>query len=175
MGSGACRQTTRPGGIYKFVFLACDVALPAMTAAAFQTALEEGDMVASGKVLASKAKGNTTKQRTSSCDPERVTQRTSSVPFKDFNADNTDFSEYDFWNDKFENQDSFLLGYTTCDELFYGWTSNYALEVDDPRPETSQEAAYIEGTFELNGLLMIKPVKITGINAVLQTVPEESA
>jgi hypothetical protein len=144
-----------------------------MTAVAFQTALEDGDMVASGKVLGSKAKGNTTKTRTSSCDPERVTQRTSTIPFKDFNADNTDFAEYDFWNDKMENQDSFLFGYTTCDELFYGFVSvGWSLEVDDPRPETSNEPAYIEGTFELNGLLMPKPVKIVGINAVLQTLPE---
>lgn len=146
-----------------------------MTAVAFSNAIEAGDIAASGKVLASKAKGNTTKQRTSSCDPERVTQRTSTIPFKDYNADNTDFAEYDYWNDKMENQDSYLMGYTTCDELFYGWISNYSLEVDDPRPETSTEAAYVEGTFEINGLLMVKPVKIAGINAVLQQLAEESA
>ena len=168
-GSGGCRVITRPGGIYKFLWLRCDIAAPAATVLAFQGLLDSGDIVASGKVLASKTKGTTTKQRVTSCDPERAIQRTSQIPWKDYNADNVTFSEFAFWNDKMSNQDRLLFGYTTCDELFYGWFDSYSLELDNEQPETNNEAACIAGTFEVNGLSSVTPVKIVGLNAILQT------
>lgn len=169
-GAGACRVVTRPGGIYKFLHLQCDVAVPAMTLVALQAAIEAGTLTASGKVLASQGKGTTTKQRVTSCDPERATNRTEIITWKDYNADNAEFGEFDYWNDKFENQDRLLLGWTTCDELVYGFLSSYSLDFNPNRPETSTEAHFIEGTFELNTLLLLKPTKVAGINAVLQTL-----
>lgn len=167
-GVGACRTVTRPGGIYKFLHLQCDVAVPALTIEALGAAIDAQTLVASGKVLASQAKGTTTKQRVNSCDPERPTNRTEIINWKDYNADNEDFSEFDYWNDKFENQDRFLLGWTTCDELVYGFISSYSLDFNPNRPETSNEASFIEGAFELNTLLLLKPTKVAGINALLQ-------
>ncbi len=167
-GPGACRTVTRPGGIYKFLFLQCDSTLVApLTLINIQAAITAGELVASGKVLASQAKGNTTKQRVNSCDPERPTQRTEVLNWKDYNADNALFGEFDFWNDKFENQDRLLLGWTTCDELVYGFLDSYSLDMNPNRPETVNEAAFIEGSFELNTLLMVKPVRLPGINAIL--------
>jgi hypothetical protein len=159
-GTGACRQITRPGGIYKFLFLKCSVAVPAMTLVAFQALIDDGTLVASGKVLAGVGKGTDTKTRTNSCDPERLTGRTEIVTFQDFNAD--------FWNDKMANQDRLLFGYTTCDELVYGFSSSYSLSLFPNRPQISLEPASIDGTIELTQLELIKPTKIAGINAILQ-------
>lgn len=170
-GQGACRTITRPGGIYKFLFLQCDATIPEMTATAIGEAIESGVLVASGKIVGSQARGTTTRIRTSSCDPERATGRTEQLNFRDYNADNTEFGEVDFWNDKFENQDAFLLGFTTCDELLYGFYENFSIDLGPERPETSLEPAFISGTIEVQGLRMIKPVKIVGINAVLQANP----
>lgn len=174
-GAGACRIQSRPAGVYKFLFLDCSVAIPALTVGGIGPLVEDGSLVASGKVLAGVAKGTTTKTKLSSCDPERPTGRTELWSFSDFNADNATAAETKFWNDKFQNQDRYLLGYTTCDELLYGFASTYGLELNPNRNTDALQAAFIEGVFDVAQLLLFEPTHIPGINALFQTTGTESS
>ena len=169
MPAGGCKITTRPGGLFKFVFAKCDIAWTDITdTAEWETKITANEVHASGQILGSKPKGSATKAKLASCLPERVTGYTRSINFKDFNADTTaTLGDYDFWAGIDSNQDLYLMGFVTCDDLFYGWYGEWALDVDDVRPESSDEAAYFEGVIEYKELALPKPQLIAGLGAVL--------
>lgn len=164
----ACRLTTRGAGIDRFVFAPCNVSFSLITdLAEWETKVNAGEIVFSGQVLGQKPKGTATKKKLASCVPERVTNVTRQLQFTDANADNDAFTDYDFWNDKFENQDAFVFGYLTCEEYFYGFFNRWSLEVDDTREPNSEDEFKWDGTIQYLDLTAKKPVKLTGISALI--------
>lgn len=174
---GGCNVVTRPSGIKKVVFSACDYVFTDINdLEEWATAIAAHKIHASGELRGSKPRGSLTKKRLLSCRPEQVTGGSRTITFVDPNADNEDFAEYDFWNFIQLNQQQLLFGYTTCDDLLYGFKptvapagtlTEFSIEVDDTRTESSDEEASIEGTITWLGIAMMKPVLIPGINAAL--------
>jgi hypothetical protein len=175
VAGGGCRLQTRPGGIDRLVFARCDITFTAISSLEeWQTKIAAGNIVFSGQVLGQKPKGTVTKKKIASCRPEMVTGVTRQLQFKDANADNSGFTDYDFWNDKDVNQDIFVVGYLTCDELFYGFFP-YAMEIDDTRPENSDEEFAWDGIVQYNSRTATKPVKLTGIGALIAAQTESGS
>lgn len=168
LAGGGCRLTTRTGGIDRFVFARCDTDFTLLTDInEWSTKVAAGDIVFSGQVLGQKPKGTFTKKKLASCKPEQVTGVTRQITFTDANADNDNFTDYDFWNDKQENQDIYIVGYITCEELFYGFYSDWSLEIDDTRPEDTNEEFKWDGTILFNSLTAPAPIDLTGISTVI--------
>ena len=167
--AGGCKITTRPGGIFKLIFLKCDITFTDITLVSeWETKITANEIHASGQILGSKPKGSPTKEKLASCLPERVTGYTRQINFKDFNADNTSaLGDFDFWSGIDANQDLYLMGFITCDDLFYGPYGSWSLDVDEVRPENSDEASYYEGQIEYKELTLPKPQLIAGLGAVL--------
>lgn len=170
VAGGGCRLQTRTAGVDRFVFARCDIDFTSITdISEWTTKAAAGEVVFSGQVLGQKPKGTFTKKKLASCRPEIVTGVTRQLTFTDSNADNDAFTDYDFWNDKQENQDILIVGYLTCEELFYGFFTDWSLEVDDTRAEDSNEEFRWDGTILYNELTATKPIDLTGISAVIGT------
>lgn len=167
--SGAgCRIITRPGGFDRVIWKRCDYTFSDITSLnEWETALADGKVSATGRVLGQKPKGSATKKRVASCLPERTTNYTRTWNWKDSNADLTTLTEYDFYQFVDENQDVLDIAILTCDELLFGFFGEYSLDVDDTRPETNDEDATIECAVEVKSRLISKPTKITGLAAIL--------
>lgn len=174
---GGCDVVTRPSGIKKLVFSACDhVFVDITNLTEWGTAITANKIHASGEIRGSKPKGSLTKKKLLSCRPEQVTGGSHTITFVDPNADNEAFGEYDFWNFIQLNQNRLLFGYTTCDDLLYGFQpttapagalTEFSIEVDDTRTESSEEEASIEGTVTWLSKQMLTPVLVPGLNAAL--------
>ena len=169
VGAG-CRIITRPAGFDRGIFKRCDYTFTDQTSLnEWRDALASGAVGVTGRVLGSKPKGSPTKKKVASCLPERTTNYTRTWAWKDSNADISTMSEYDFYIFVDENQDVLDFAAFTCDELLYGFYSDYSLDVDDTRVDTNDEDAGIECTLELKSRLITKPTKIPGLAAVLAT------
>lgn len=168
-GAG-CRIITRPAGFDRVVWKRCDYEFTSMTdLAEWGTAIASGDVGFTGRVLGQKPKGSPTKRRVASCLPERTTNYSRTWSWKDSNADLTTMTEYDLYQFVDENQDVLSIGFYTCDGLFYGWFSDYSIDVDDTRSEPNDEDAVIEASVEVKSRLISKPIKIAGLAAVFAT------
>ena len=167
VAGGGCRLRTRSAGIDRFVFGRCDITFTDITSIEeWQTKIAAGQVVFTGQVLGQKPKGTPTKKKLASCRPEIVTGFTRQLQFTDANADNGNFTDYDFWNDKDENQDIYVVGYITCEEYFYGFFT-YSIEVDDTRVENSDEEFKWDGLIQYIDRTAKKPIKLTGISALI--------
>lgn len=167
VAGGGCRLNTRSAGIDRFVFARCDITFLNMAdLSQWETKINAGQIVFSGQVLGQKPKGTVTKKKLVSCRPEIVTGMTRQLQFTDPNADNGNFTDYDFWNDKDVNQDILVAGYITCEEYFYGFFT-YSIEIDDTRVEDSLEEFKWDGLIQYVSRTATKPIKLTGINALI--------
>lgn len=166
-GAG-CRIVTRPAGIDRVVIARCDLEFTDITDLdEWDTHMTADKVHATGKILGQKPKGSLSKRKLASCVPERPVNATRQISWRDANADNTAFTEYDFYNTLQLNSDIYMLGWVTCDDLFYGWATDWSVEVDDTRGDNSDEEAVIEAVAEYKSLSMIKPVKIVGLRNIL--------
>lgn len=167
--SSGCKVKTRKGGVHRLIFASCDVTWTDVTnLTEWQQKISYDQVHASGVILGSKPKGSFDKKKVASCLPEQVTGGTKSLNFSDFNADDEDFLDYDFWNDIMQNHGNMVMGYVDCDDNFYGWHPEFALEVDDEREEDSNGNTFFSGVITWKSITMTKPVNIPGLNAILE-------
>jgi len=175
----SCGTPTRPGGIKRFIFVKCNVTFSDITdLAEWATKIAAGDVRASGEILGSKPKGSFTQKRLSSCAPEQITGKVSTINFIDNNTDPTPltaptpgaFEDYAFWNSIQENYRSLDLGYITCDGLFYGLipSKTWTLQIDDTRPDNSDDNANFDGSISYTGIPMVAPIYLDGLDAILE-------
>jgi len=166
-GSG-CEIITRPAGIKRVIFGRCDITfLDLQDLDEWAAKLTANEIHATGDILGSKPKGSTTKKKLASCRPQQVTGGTKSIAFTDSNSDNTNFTDYAFYNSVQLNSGGMVFGYITCDDLFYGWFSDFSAEVDDVRSESNEEEMVFDMTLEYNAIQMMVPVLIPGLDAIL--------
>lgn len=170
----ACNPTTMKGGFRALAFMKCDASFDGISGgisavSAWETLVASGDIVFTGQILGSKAKGSATTQRLASCLPEVVTGRTQTIQFRDYNADLTTLSHYDFWITIQENYLTYKVLAITCEGYVYGpyEDKTWTLDIDDVREETSEAPAYMDGTVTIDSLLMVKPVLVDGILSIL--------
>lgn len=161
----ACKVVTRKGGIKRFAFAKCTVDFTLITdLAEWQTLMTAGDVRLTGDIKGQKPKGSFTKKKVTSCSPEIVTGSQKSVTYQDYNSDDTAFTDYAFYNAMIAQQGQWVFGYVTCDDLFYGFTGNFTVEVDDVREEDVKDNTYFDVAIMYEQLLMTVPVKIPGLS-----------
>lgn len=146
----------------------CDVEFTDITdLTEWQTKMTADEVHASPEIKGSKPKASFTKKKVASCRPEKVVSATKSIQFTDANADNTNFTDYAFWNHIQENAETLQFAYLTCDDLLYGFIGDFSIEIDDTRPDTDQEEALFDGTITWESLLMEVPQSIPGLYDIL--------
>lgn len=166
-GAG-CEITPRSSGIRRLIFAKCDITFVDLTdLTEWETKLTANEVHATGEIKASKPSPSFTKKKLASCLPEKVVGGNKTIQFSDANADNANFTDYAFYNHVIANQGNMVFGYFTCDDLFYGWIDNFALEMGDVRTDNSDDEALFEGVITWNGFNMEVPISIPGLNAVL--------
>lgn len=169
VAQSGCNIVTRPGGVGRLIFMKCDVSFTDITdLTEWQTKMTAGDVHASPEIKGSKPKGTFTKKKVASCRPEKVVSGSKSIQFTDSNADNTNFTDYAFWNHIMANQETLQFAYMTCDDLLYPFVGDFSLEMDDVRPDTNQEEAVFDGTITWDELAMGVPQQIAGLYDILE-------
>lgn len=163
--SGGCGIVTRPGGIKKLIFIKCDA--PSWDyddPTAWTTAVNAGNVVASGLILGQKPKGSFTKKRIASCQPEGVVGAEKSITFQDYNTDtivgSTGCLAYDFWNTILSEPSSYRFGYYTCDGYFYGPINDFQIEIDEVIEDNNTGSIYFDGTILWNTVTMACGVSV---------------
>lgn len=153
-----CAIRPRPGGISRFVMLACDLAPETLAnPVALQAAITACKIRMSPEVVGQKPQGSFEKKRLSSCRPEQIVAGEKTITFRDYTTDAAgQFRDFDFWNTLLLNPSRYLLGWLTCDGVFYGFVP-FTLEVDEVIEDTRNGQAYKEGTFTIEHLGLIKP------------------
>lgn len=160
---GNCSVSTRPGGIRRFVFAACDVVIPDLNDLnAWQYYLRRCKIRATGEIVGSKTQGSFEKRRTSSCKPETVVGKTNQITFTDYNADNILLSDYDMWDEFQNNSDRYRVGMFGCDGRFYPFQP-YAIEMDEIIDDNNNGTSHKSGTLSVNLLPLWKPMFINGL------------
>lgn len=168
-GAG-CRITTRPAGFDRVVWKRCDYVFADITSLEeWQTAIANGDVGFTGRVLGQKPKGTPTKRRVASCLPERTTMVDRTWQWKDSNADLATLTEFDLYQFVDENQDTLHIAFYSCDGLLFGFFEDYSLDVDDTRTEPNDEDAVMEGSAVVKSRLISKPTKIPGLAGLFAT------
>ncbi len=166
-GSG-CNIITRPAGVDRVIFKRCDYSFTLITdLTEWETAIAADQIHATGRVLGQKPKGSPSRRRVASCLPERTVNYTRTWSWKDSNSDNTTFTDYDFYQYVDQYQDLLHIAFYTCDGLLFGFFEDFSLDVDDTRGETNDEDAAFEVTCEVKSRLVAKPIKLTGLSAIL--------
>lgn len=159
-----CFVDTRPGGVSRLFFAACDVMINDLTSQNDWCAyINAGKIVMSPKILGEKPKGSATKKRIDSCAPERTTGFQRQINFQDHNADDVNFSDFDFWNEIQLNSEKYQVGFQTCDGLFFGFIADFTIEVDPVIPNNKNEIAFWDGSIMWDGIAMPKPVALPNL------------
>jgi hypothetical protein len=164
--SGGCGIVSRPGGIKKFAFIKCDYEFTDVAdPAEWTTAIANGDVVASGLVLAQKPKGSFTKKRIASCEPEAVVGGEKTVTFQDFNSDTVTPGGagtllHDFYNAIQAQTQNYRFAFYTCDGMLYGIIDDFQIEVDEVIEDNNTGNAFIDGVITWNSVTMTTPVKV---------------
>lgn len=116
LGTGACAMPqTRNGGISNLLFFSCDVWFRDVNnCQEWLDLILAGKIVSSLEVVGQKPKATATRKKTSSCRNEAITGFDYSVTFQDYNADNEEFSDFDFWNKIQTHYQMFKVGLMTC-------------------------------------------------------------
>jgi hypothetical protein len=178
IGSDACDLVERAGGIPRLTFLQCQYAEtdPTFRAAGGWTNVDNvrdaicGEILyVTGEVLGSKPAPSFTKRRFGSCSPEKTTSGTQTITFSDFNHDPTDLVEFDFWQAIVDNKRRLTLGWITCDDLWYQYTGDWDIEIGEQTEETKEGNAFFAGIITISEKDIIKPIKVTGLNAMLNS------
>lgn len=168
MTGAGCRVITRPAGFDRVIWKVCDYTIADTTSLNdWETAIAAGKVIATGRVLGSKTKGSPSKKRVASCLPERIVNYSRNWVWKDSNADLETQTEYDLYKMVDENQDVLDIAFYSCDELLFGFFSDYSLDVDDTRAETNDDDAQMECACELKSRYITKPTSVPGLAALL--------
>lgn len=168
IGEG-CGVTTRPGGISRLVFAACSVQFTDINdRAEWCRYVSEGKIVVSPPGVGKKDKGSATKKRISSCGSEQVIGYERTIAFVDNGGDNVNFTDYTFWSRILENPSLFQFGWLTCDGLFTGFITDFAIEVDNVIEETNLGNSFWDAMIMFQGFLPPRPYNIPGLLTILQ-------
>ncbi len=170
VGGAGCEIITRPAGIKRVIFYQCDVEFTDITSLEEWASLIAAERVGfTGEILGQKPKATYTTKKLGSCLPEQVTGAEYQISWTDANSDNEGFSDYDFYRYLQENANNLIAAYITCDDLLYYGLTNLALEIDDVRVEDADEEMNFDVVlrYKTPDRLMIKPIKLPGLNAVL--------
>ena len=170
-----CQTTPKSGGISRLIFLVCDPEYHLLDPAKgwcdlanIQQAIADGKFLFSGEIVGQKPKGSFAKKRLSSCAPEQKISGTQTITFQDFNNIDALENEYDFW-DAIQKKQAFLsLGYLTCDDKFYQVSNQFDIEVGDVIEDSKDGVAYFDGTVTFQGLDIVKPCLVAGLNDALR-------
>lgn len=171
-----CRPQSRNGGISHIIFMACNATISdVMDCQVWADLATNGQVVSTLEVLGQKPKANATRKRTSSCRSEQVIGFDYSVTFQDYNADNTDFTDYDFWNTIQQEYTQFQVGFITCDGYLHGFEpftpggnagtliTNFTIEVSNVIEDDYNGSSYWDGSIEWKSKAEHKPVLVPGI------------
>ena len=174
MALANCSVKTKPGGIKFHGVVKCDFDFDAVSGsgiediAVWTVGIESGDIIVSGEVIGSKAKGSDTALRVASCRPEQTVGSIKTISIRDYNSDETAASEYDFYNDIQENHTSYRFFYVTCDDkLYYYDDGTWTPQTDDVREETKEGVTFIDFVVNVSELGIKKPYIIEGISALV--------
>jgi hypothetical protein len=176
-----CKRKARKGGISRIVFLVCDPDMVLPNEGAWENpdnwiwALCNGYMFVTGPVLGSMPKGSFNKKRFDSCSPERTTSGSQTVAFQDYNADDEELQDFDFWKGIMDNLEFLLVGWLTCDELFYRYNDDFDLEIGPVSEDTKEGFFFRDGVITMSVLPTdLIPVKVPGILNALESFVSES-
>lgn len=159
-----CFVDTRPGGISRLVFAACDVVITDYTDQnQWCPYITAGKIVMTQKLLGEKPKGSASRKRLDSCSPEKTTGFSRSVTFQDHNADDTNFVDFDFWNAIQVDSEKYQFGFLTCDGLFFGFFPDFTTEIDPVIPNNKNEPSFWDGTIMWDGIRIEKPVALPNL------------
>lgn len=166
-----CESGRMKGGIRALAFLKCDASFDEVSGesiadvAVWQALMASSDLFITASIIGSKPKGTATSLRTKSCSPEEVTARTQVLNFRDYNADLTNLTHYDFWISIQQNFPNLKLLYITCEGYVYGPFDNgtWTLDIDDVRDETSEQPVNMDGSISINAFNLVKPVFVPGL------------
>lgn len=165
---GGCNITPRKGGIKRLVFASCDVEFDDITdLQEWQDFIDYDKIHATGEILGDIPEASFEEKKLSSCKPAQPTGASNTINFEDYNADLEGASEIDAYNDAIENQGNMIVGYTDCDDNFYGFIGNFSLKASAVRDQDVKGNTYVKGTITYDSLTMIAPVSIPGLNAIL--------
>lgn len=166
--SQGCKITTRKGGIKRLIYASCDITFADLTDLnEWQEFIDYDKIHASGEILGSKPKGTFEKKKVASCRAEQIVGGTKVINFSDYNADDTAFLDYGFYNSIMTNHGNMVVGYVDCNDNFYGWIENFSAEIDDEREEDVKGNTFFAGSLTYEAIEMIVPVNIPGLNAIL--------
>jgi hypothetical protein len=172
-----CRPEVRNGGISHVLFFHCALRFEDIyDLSEWCRYLEEGWLTLTKEVLGQKPKGSAVRKKQSSCRSEQVIGFDYSVTFQDYNADNVDFSDYDFWNTVLENQQLFQTAFITCDGHLYGFDpstgtfiDNFSIEISNVIEDDFNGSSYWDGSIEWKANKEFKPIYVPGLMNVLHS------
>jgi hypothetical protein len=177
-----CKPQTRNGGISRILFAHCGLRFENVyDLTEWCRYLEEGWLTSTHEVLGQKPKASATRKKQSSCRSEQVIGFDYSVTFQDYNADNSDFSDYDFWNTVQSNQAQLQVGFLTCDGHLYGFQPfeandnagtlipSFTSEISNVIEDDFNGSSYWDGSIEWKAKYEHKPIYIAGLAKVLAT------
>lgn len=185
--TGACSIQTRQGGIPYLIFFACNfkfsatvrspitggnVTIGAITDyTAWRTAVQHRLVSRSPEGVGEKPAATPTTERLSSCKPEAIANMTHSLSFVSKDMDNTNYSDWTYWNNICSNYDVLRIAWLGCDNLLY-----YTGDVSDPGfpfsmtgignviPQTNEESISYNMDVSFNFRCIPKPILITNLN-----------
>lgn len=168
-----CDNKRRKGGLEHLVFMKCNKTFADITDLAEWTQkIQDGDLVASGKLLGQKPKGSFTKAKFSSSTPEEVTGKTDTYQFKDYNSELSENKDIVFWSAIQKNYQKYLLGVVDTEDRFRGFFDNYSPEIDDVIEEDINGNTYIDGSIAINTDGIVVPVTVPGLGAVIKSTSQ---
>lgn len=175
-----CNISTRTGGIPRLTFLKCDPAMVLPYTNGWKNLLNikwaicQGYLYVTGDLLGQKPKGTFVKRRLSSCAPEQTISGTKTITFQDFNADNTDLIDFQFWSAVVENKAFMKFGYISCDELWYQYSGEWDIEVDEVKEDTKDGKSFWDGTVAMATADILTPISVPGILDLLKSITSET-
>lgn len=169
-----CTPVTAPGGIRTHGVMKCSVEFSDVSGGqitdpeAWEAFKESGDIIFFGHVVGSKAKGTDTNTRIASCLPEVKTGSQKVISIRDYNDDPDNYTQYASYKSIEDNYASLNWFYITCDErvFFYNW-GTWTAAIDDVRPETKEEPAFVDFVVTVNEIGMKTPIHVPGILDIL--------
>ena len=162
--AAGCDIITRAGGITRVIFAKCNIDIDISDLTAWQTAIDAGDIVATGEVLGAKSKGSFQKKKLSSRNPEAVTGVTRNIQITDSGV----YTEaYAFWQDKDTNAPKFVVAYIDSIDNVTGFFP-YVMELDDVIPEDVNDNVVFDSVISYNQRNMPVPVNVPGLTSILK-------
>lgn len=166
-----CGQTTRSGGIIRFILIDCaDEGLAPVfgtsDAATWETFSANNCTYISNSLLGSKSETSNDKLRTSVCGPEKTVGRTRQYNFRDYNA-YVDGFDYDFYEYLQRYRDKYRIAFITCDNHVSEFM-RFEIDSDIVIPEDKKNASFHNVVITTIGYNNVKFYKVDGIIPILE-------